>query len=177
MTGAFSVSSGRLPPSIGFRQEADSDRAFLLGLYASTRQEEMAQVDWSDAQKASFLQMQFEAQHQYYRQHFPAANYLVVERDKTAIGRIYLDRRPSELRLIDIALVPQERNQGLGKALLMELLDQAGSSGLPERIHVEKYNPAMRLYLRLGFRPIEDQGVYELMEWQPESPGEDVASG
>lgn len=174
MTGAFSGPSPRLPATLGFRPEAETDQAFLLGLYASTRQDEMDLVDWDDAQKSSFLQMQFEAQHQYYRQHFPNAQYLLVEQDGTAIGRIYLDRRSTELRLIDIALVPEARNQGLGRRLLLDLLDESRASCLPVRIHVEKFNPAMRLYLRLGFRAIEDQGVYELMEWSPDLASPDA---
>ena len=64
--------------------------------------------------------------------------------------------------------MPEARNQGLGKALLLDLLDEAQAAALPVRIHVEKFNPAMRLYLRLGFKPLEDQGVYQLMEWRPD---------
>ena len=126
----------------------------------------MELVDWTDGQKKAFLNMQFDAQHRYYREQFPAADYLVIERDGEAIGRIYLDRRADELRLIDIALIPEARNQGLGKALLLDLLDEGRASALPVRIHVERSNPAMRLYLRLGFMPIEDQGVYQLLEWR-----------
>ncbi len=111
--------------------------------------------------------MQFDAQHRYYREQFPAADYLVVERDGEAIGRIYLDRRTDELRLIDIALIPEVRNQGLGEALLLDLLDEGRASSRPVSIHVETFNPAMRLYLRLGFKPAEDQGVYQLLEWRP----------
>jgi len=139
----------------------------MCALYASTREDELSQVDWPDAQKSAFLTMQFDAQHRYYREQFPAADYLVVERHGEAIGRIYLDRRADELRLIDIALIPEARNKGLGGALLRDLLDEGQAASLPIRIHVESFNPAMRLYLRLGFKPIEDQGVYQLLEWQP----------
>ena len=130
----------------------------------------MSVVDWPEAQKSAFLAMQFDAQHRYYREQFSTADYLVVERDGEAIGRIYLDRRADELRLIDIALIPEARNQGLGKALLLDLLDEGRASALPVRIHVERFNPAMRLYLRLGFMPIEDQGVYQLLEWRAPEP-------
>lgn len=130
----------------------------------------MAQVDWSAEQKTAFLQMQFETQHRYYKEQYPDAEYLVIQQDEIDIGRIYLHRRTDELRLIDIALTPQTRNQGLGGKLLMDLLDDAQSSALPVRIHVETYNPAMQLYLRLGFQPVADQGVYQLMERLPEEP-------
>jgi len=171
MNLAFCGQSSRLQLSLRFRPADDSDLPFLCALYASTREDELAQVDWSEGQKAAFLDMQFDAQHKYYREQFPAAHYLVIERDEKAIGRIYLDRRTDELRLIDIALIPEVRNQGLGEALLLDLLDEGQLSGLPVRIHVERFNPAMRLYLRLGFRQIEDQGVYQLLEWRPERQG------
>jgi len=167
MTQAFCGQSSRLPSSVGFRPANDGDQPFLCELYAGTRADEMIVVDWPEAQKTTFLTMQFDAQHRYYQEQFPAASYLVVEQDGQSIGRIYLDRRSDELRLIDIALIPATRNQGLGKALLLDLLDEAQKAALPVRIHVESFNPAMRLYLRLGFKVIEDQDVYQLMEWSP----------
>jgi len=168
MVQAFSGRSDRLPKSLGFRPAVDADQAFLCALYASTREDEMRLVDWTEEQQNAFLTQQFNAQHDYYHEQFSTADYLVVERHGTAIGRIYLDRAASELRLIDIALVPEARSQGLGEALLLDLLDEAQASRLPVRIHVEQYNPAMRLYLRLGFQPVEDKGVYQLLEWRAE---------
>lgn len=167
MMRAFCGQSGRLPDAIRFRDANDNDLPFLFTLYASTRVEELALVDWSSDQKAAFLRMQFEAQHRYYHQQYPDADFLVVQQEDIDIGRIYLHRRTDELRLIDIALIPEARNMGLGNKLLKDLLDEAQMSALPVRIHVESFNPAMRLYLRLGFQPIEDQGVYQLMEWRP----------
>jgi GNAT superfamily N-acetyltransferase len=169
MTRAFSGRSDRLPRSVVFRPAGDADRPFLRALYASTREDEMRLVDWTEEQKDEFLTQQFNAQHDYYHQQFPAAEFLVVERDGEAVGRIYLDRRATGLRLVDIALVPEMRSQGLGAALLLDLLDEGRAVNLPVSIHVERNNPAMRLYLRLGFRPIEDKGVYQLLEWRPES--------
>ncbi len=81
------------------------------------------------------------------------------------IGRLYLDRRPGELRIIDIALLSEQRGAGIGGALMQTVLDEAALLGKPVRIHVEKNNPAMHLYDRIGFRQVEDQGVYWLMEW------------
>lgn len=167
MIRAFSGQSDRLPRSLVFRPAVAADRPFLRALYASTREDEMRVVDWTDEQKDAFLTQQFNAQHDYYHAQFPSAEFLVVERKGEAIGRIYLDRRETELRLVDIALVPEMRNQGLGKALLQDLLDEGRAVDLPVSIHVEQYNPAMRLYLRLGFRPIRDKGVYQLLEWRP----------
>ena len=164
---AFLHPSKRIPADVSFRKITDKDQRFLYQLYASTRQQEMELVAWTAEQKESFLMMQFQAQHVFYMEQFDKAEFLIVEKDGQAAGRIYIDRRENEIRLIDIALLPAFRNQHLGTALLREIMKEGQDSMLPVSIHVEKNNPAMQLYLRLGFTPIEDQGVYDLMSWQP----------
>ena len=72
-----------------------------------------------------------------------------------------------EIRIIDIALLSQQRNKGVGSGLLRDILTEAGEKNIPVRIHVEKFNPALNLYQRLGFKEVEDSGVYLLMEWIP----------
>ena len=167
MLRAFEGRSGHLPADISFRSVNDGDLEFLYHLYASTRADELAQVDWNDEQKTQFLTMQFNAQHSFYQEQFGQAEFLMIEAEAKPVGRVYVDRRANEIRLIDIALVPEQRNSGLGTALLKDLLDEAQAVGLPIKIHVEKFSPAMRLYQRLGFEALEDQGVYQLMEWRP----------
>jgi ribosomal protein S18 acetylase RimI-like enzyme len=143
--------------------EADCD--FLQTLYASTRAEELAVTDWSEEQKAAFCRQQFDAQDAHYREHYPTAAFSIVERDGAAIGRLYVDRWTREIRIMDIALLPEHRGAGLGTGLLRGLMEEAAAAGKALSIHVEKFNPALRLYDRLGFRVKEDKGVYLLMEW------------
>lgn len=111
--------------------------------------------------------MQFDAQHRFYQERFPTADYQIVEQGGEAIGRVYTHRRDDEIRLIDIALLPSHRGKGLGRAMIEDLQEEASVKALPLRIHVEKNNPAYRLYSRLGFERIMDKGVYDLLEWQP----------
>ncbi len=150
----------------------DRDLEFLYRVYAGTRADEMALTGWGEAEIEQFLRRQFEAQHAHYQQHFPAAEYSLIRAGGRAIGRLYLDRRPDEIRIVDIALLPEERRAGIGGALLQSILDEAALTGRLVRIHVERNNPAMRLYDRLGFRKIEEQGVYWLMEWSPSEPAQ-----
>lgn len=110
--------------------------------------------------------MQFDAQHRFYQAQFPTADYQIVEQGGEPIGRVYTHRRDDEIRLIDIALLPAHRGDGLGCAMIEDLQDEASEYGLPLRIHVEKNNPAYGLYQRLGFRTLEDKGVYDLLEWR-----------
>jgi ribosomal protein S18 acetylase RimI-like enzyme len=108
--------------------------------------------------------MQFDAQHRHYRQHYPGADFLVILRDAQPIGRLYLARLPDEFRVIDIALLPQHRRAGIGTALLRNILNEAAATGKPVRLHVERFNPALRLYQRLGFTMVEEGQIYLLME-------------
>ena len=154
--------------TISLRPIATEDVDFLYRVYASTRAEEMKLVDWDDAQKRAFLDMQFKAQHTYYTQQFAQAEFQIVLLDGEPVGRLYVDRRPDEIRVIDIALLPDYRNRGIGSFFLHNLFDEARRACVPVRIHVEHFNPALRLYARLGFRKIGDAGVYLLMEWPPQ---------
>ena len=158
-----------MTPPVTLRPTRADDTEFLYRVYASTREQELAVLDWSGEQKEAFLRMQFDAQHTFYHQHFPECAYQVIEAGDEPIGRLYLDRRDDEFRIIDIALLSEHRNAGIGGRLMRDILDEAAASGKPVRIHVERFNPALSLYQRLGFEQIEDQGVYLLLEWTPDN--------
>ena len=143
------------------------DMEFLYRVYASTREEELSALPWNGDEKEAFLRMQFDAQHQHYQHHLSDAEFYVILVDETPAGRLYLDHRSDEIRIVDIALLPEHRGQGIGSGLLKEVLVEGERANLPVRIYVERSNRALRLYQRLGFRQIGDQGVYYLMEWQP----------
>jgi ribosomal protein S18 acetylase RimI-like enzyme len=152
---------------IALRPVRPEDRDFLFSVYASTRTEEMAMVPWDDAHKAAFLAQQFHAQTSYWDEQYPDAERSVVEIDGVPAGRFYVERWPKELRLVDIALLPEFRRRGAGTELLGRLFAEAASSGRTVTIHVEIFNPARALYERLGFVSRGEQGMYLLMEWRP----------
>jgi ribosomal protein S18 acetylase RimI-like enzyme len=154
--------------AVAFRPIAPEDLDFLLGVYRSTREDELAMVvDWTAEQKDAFIRQQFSAQHAWYQEHYTGAEFLVILVDGNPAGRLYVHRREAEIRLVDISFLPEYRNSGLGTSLLRGLLAEGEAAGKPVTIHVEVYNPAMRLYERLGFRPIEERGPYRLLEWRP----------
>jgi len=155
-------------PRVTFRPIAPDDMDFLLRVYRSTREEELAMVvDWTAEQKDAFVRHQFDAQHSWYRDHYEGAQFEVVLIDGVPAGRLYVHRRNREIRLVDITLLPEFRKGGIGTSLLRDLLAEGEAAGKPVTIHVEVFNPAMRLYERLGFSPIEERGPYRLMEWRP----------
>lgn len=149
-----------------FRRITEADLPFLVRLYASTRAEELAPVPWSQADKDAFLDHQFRAQHAHYQQYYPNADWLVIVHGDEDIGRLYIEHWPSQYRIIDIAFLPAHRGKGYGEALLRDVMEEAAAAGKDLSIHVEKLNPAMRLYRRLGFVTEEDKGVYDLMRWR-----------
>jgi len=150
---------------ITLRTIEPSDEAFLYDVYASTRMEELALVEWTEVQKAEFLRMQFAAQQHHYTEHYSDTTFQIILAAARPAGRLYVARWPEELRIMDIALLPEYRNAGIGTALLQALLVEAAAAGKCVSIHVERFNPALRLYERLGFAPIADRGVYLLLEW------------
>lgn len=158
--------------AIALRPVAPTDAPFLYRVYASTREPEMALVDWTAEQKAAFLQMQFAAQDRYYHETLPDVAYQVVLWDGQPAGRLYVGRWPAEIRVVDIALLPEYRSHGIGSALFRDLMAEAREAGKALRIHVERFNPAQRLYARLGFVQIADEGVYLFLEWSPERASE-----
>ena len=148
------------------RAAGAADEPFLRRVYASTRERELAIVPWSDEQKDTFVNMQFDAQARYYQEAYSDASYEVIEVDGVPAGRLYLAALPGEMRIVDITLMPEYRGRGIGGTLLRRLFDRARAAGRSVSIHVEFENPARRLYERMGFAPISQRGIYTLMEWR-----------
>lgn len=154
---------------VSLRPTVAEDEAFLLAVYSSTRADEIAQVPWSEAQRTAFLQMQFTAQQRHYQTHFPKATHDIILFDKQPAGRLYVDRRDDEIRILDIALLPDYRQRGIGFALIKALMNEAAEADKPLAIHVESFNSSRQLFERLGFLPIEDDGLNLLFEWRSDS--------
>ena len=153
--------------TIELRPALPSDDEFLYSVYAGTRTEELTLVDWDAIQKEKFLRMQFTAQYQYYVENYSGAEFLIILLDAKPVGRLYIHRRTDEIRIMDIALLPKFQKRGIGSTLLKQILEEGQEKNLPVTIHVERFNPAMHLYERLGFRLAEDKGVYYFMKWAP----------
>ena len=153
---------------VGLRPAGEGDRDFFARVYASTREEELAQVPWSPEQKAAFLAQQFAAQSAHYDQNYDGLSADVILVDCASAGRLLVARWAEEIRIVDIALLPEFRGRGVGTGLLRELIAEAREGGKRLSIHVEVNNPAMRLYERLGFRAVGEVGVYLLMALDPQ---------
>lgn len=155
--------------ALTLRPASPDDENFLIEVYTSTRADEVAQLPWDANQVDSFMRMQFAAQQQDYRRRFPEGDHHVLLVDGRPSGRMYVARSEAEIRILDIALLPEHRNKGIGTHLITGLLDEAGRTQKPLRVYVERLNPALGLFERLGFARTEDIGSHFLLEWRVSS--------
>ncbi|HYG78904.1 MAG TPA: GNAT family N-acetyltransferase [Pyrinomonadaceae bacterium] len=165
----FETAGGR---EFTLRPATPEDYEELVGIYASTRADELAQVTWwDDAQKLAFCRMQYEAQKSEYDSRFPDAQYDLILLGGRTAGRVWVGRDDAEIRLLDIALLPWARGQGVGTTVVRSLIEEARATGKRLRHMVFIMNEgARRLYERLGFVVFEEAGGSHLhMEWRPGS--------
>jgi ribosomal protein S18 acetylase RimI-like enzyme len=151
---------------ITLRPPTDADQDFMLELYSSTRAD-LAALSCDPAMRRQLIRMQSEAQQAHYRAHYPRAQVsLIVDADGNRIGRLYVDRGPHEIRLVDISLLPQHRRHGIGQQLVRALMAEGEQATLPVRLSVLSGNPALHLYQRLGFEADGMMGAHHAMQWR-----------
>jgi GNAT superfamily N-acetyltransferase len=157
------------PSNITLRPVGPDDNEFLMEVYGSTRAEELALTPWTNEQRGAFIQHQFTAQQDHYSRNYPSASHEIIMSDGRQVGRIYVARLEREIRIIDLTLLPPERNAGIGSFLIKQLLVEAERTKRSVRIWVEEFNPSLHLFERLGFSRSEQQGIHLLMEWTTDS--------
>jgi GNAT superfamily N-acetyltransferase len=156
---------------VGLRPVTPDDDAFLLAVYTSIRADELAQVDWAPGQKESFVRWQFDLQRTEYDTRYPDARYEVILVDNRPAGRIWIGEDETQIRLLDIGLLEEFQNRGVGTHLLKQLIAEAEEKHKPLRHMVFVLNNnAHRFYERLGFVVIDDVGGYKHMEWRGSGP-------
>lgn len=149
---------------VTLRPVQDSDDEFLLKVYGSTREQELAQVPWTAEQKLQFVRMQWDAQKSHYAAQHPRASHEIICVKGDAAGRLYLDRTGEKFHILDITLLPEHRNRGAGSILLRQIMAEAKETGRPVSIYVETFNPSLRLFQRLGFTSIQQEGFHLLLQ-------------
>ena len=157
--------------SLALRDEERKDEDFLFTLYANTREEELNATGWPPEMRKTFLTLQFKAMRQGYATMFPCAQFSIILAGGQAIGRMVIDRGDHEIRLVDIAVMAGCRSQGIGTVLVGRLLEEAAAAGKTVALNVLQNSPATRLYQRLGFKFVEQNGMHQAMRWASPSPG------
>ena len=154
---------------VSLRPVTSEDEGFLRLVYAEGRREELAQVAWPEGALEAFVGQQFAAQSLHYAGNYPGAEFQVVLLDGEPVGRLYVHRGGSDIRIMEISLLPGARGRGIGTGLLQGILDEGQATGRVVSIHVEKFNPALRLYERLGFQIAGDRDAHWLLHRAPVS--------
>jgi GNAT superfamily N-acetyltransferase len=151
--------------SIRLRAATPADEAFLLKLYESSRGDDLRGLGWEEERISEFLKMQYEAQQRFFESEYKRANNQIVLREDNLLGRLLVDRREHEIRCIDMALLPEYRNAGIGTFLLRQLQEEANRGRKPLRLQVIRFNRAVSLLERLGFARTSETGTHFQMEW------------
>jgi ribosomal protein S18 acetylase RimI-like enzyme len=160
-------SQSPVPADITLRPVETDDYDFLVEIYASTRADELALVPWTAEQCAAFVRSQFAAQQEHYAKTYPGARHDVILFNGRPVGHLHVARLDHEMRIVDLTLLPTERNLGIGSYLIQQLVDESKRAGKLTRIYVEDFNPSLHLFERFGFSRREQQGIHVLMEKTP----------
>jgi ribosomal protein S18 acetylase RimI-like enzyme len=150
---------------IELRPATPDDTSFMSRLFARVCEDELGLGNWDAPQKQALLAMQFEAQSRSYRENYPESGYQIVLFAGQPVGRIFIHRGRDAIRIVDIALVPEQRNRGIGGELVNRVLEEAAREQKPVRLSVRHSNPAQRLYHRLGFTLIGHSALHDDWEW------------
>jgi ribosomal protein S18 acetylase RimI-like enzyme len=163
-------------PDVNLRQANSSDDGFFYEAFASTRIDELAVTGWSEERKEMFLRMQFEAQRQSYVRDLPGAEYSVVYFGTNAVGRLIVERTDAEIHIVDIAILTEFRKRGIGSILMDRILREAMQTRKSVRLFVEKFNPALSWYQRMGFQVTNTGPIYSELIWRTEPQHLSVSS-
>ena len=153
--------------SLALRPATGEDAAFLLEVYKSSRGEDLRELGWDETRVAEFLDMQYEAQRTFDAQDYAQANDKVILSAGERAGRLLVDSRENEIRCIDLALLPEFRNRGLGTLILRRLQGEAAAANKPLRLQVIRHSRAVSLFERLGFARTSESGTHFQLEWKP----------
>lgn len=163
--------SMKLQGALSLRPMMASDKAFIESLYRSTR-DDLRLLDAEEDFIDEFIESQRRAQTQGYGDMFPNAMYFVAEHHNERIGRVVLDFGHSEVRVVDIALIPAARGKGFGGQILHSVQLVASKVMAPVTLTVRfDHLLAKQLYARLGFVVEAMQIPYERMVWYPPASG------
>ncbi len=153
--------------TISLRPATAGDETILLEIYQSSRGADLRELGWSEDRISEFLEMQYEAQRHFLESEYTrAADEIILCADQPA-GRLIVERREHEIRCIDLALLPEHRNGGIGTFLIRTLQNEARREAKPLRLQVIRFNRAINLLERLGFVRTSETGTHFQMEWKP----------
>lgn len=158
---------------VTLRPERADDEALLYRLFCSWALEDLERMPVDDATKEKLLRFQFAGQMATYRALFTAASFDIIERDGIAVGRLIVDPGCAEepACLVDFVLLPEVRNDRLGRAIISAVLAEQASLGRKVRVKILWHNePSQRMCAALGFVEIGREAPFIQLEWSAPRP-------
>lgn len=166
-----------LQKGITLRSATMADISFLRLLYYQLRADELTTVPWPDSQKRAFSDSQFDLQHHHYLTYYSEAFFLLIENQSVPIGRLYLLQQADTFLIIDISLVSEWQNHGIGSILIQHIQKLAHTDQAILTLHVDQRNrAAYRLYTRLGFVYNGIQATHIKMSWSAKTNDQDLCT-
>jgi len=153
--------------TVTLRPETESDASFILDLFLSTREELPGWRELLPAQRTEILKSQSAHQVHHYRTTFPNAWFTIVEVNNRPAGRLYVNQTQNELRVIDISLLPEYRQNGIGTQLIKNIQAESIRTQTPILLHVEIESKARGFYTHLGFHELKSNSTHTAYVWQP----------
>jgi ribosomal protein S18 acetylase RimI-like enzyme len=154
-------------PSVTTRAATEQDDVFLYSLFKAVRSPEFAHAPLGPEQLEMLLRMQFSGQKYSYGAQYPGGDAIVLLDDRP-IGRMWLYRGPAEHHLVDIALLPEFQNRGIGAALVTEAIAAARAGGVRLCCSVAATNGgSLSFHQRLGFQIVGHDEIYYDLAVEP----------
>ena len=150
------------------RPVRNDEEDFWREVFGDSVRERFSSLEMAENDLENLLESQFQAQNTDYRSNYPNASNDVILFNETRAGRVIHSTEHGDLHLIDLAVLSEFRNLGIGTEILKWLFVKSLRTRLPIRFYVEKMNPAFGLYERLGFKVVADVTSHFQMEWRPE---------
>lgn len=155
------------PPDVSLRPETPEDLPFLRDLYLSTREGAPKLSELPEDDRRRSLLEAFELEHRQHRAHAHTW-FTIIMIDEKPAGRLYVSQSPSEMRVLDLSLLPEHRRHGIGSQLLESIQSEAGRSQVPLRLRVAHGSSALEFYRELGFSLLGEGPTHHLLEWRGE---------
>jgi ribosomal protein S18 acetylase RimI-like enzyme len=147
------------------RPTRTDDQEFLYRLFSLVYSEKLQLVPLSAEEKKTLVELMYQGFTRHYDSLAPASDDRLVLLNNESIGRMILLQTREEIRLADLAILPQYRGIGIGSALISQLQTESLMSKRPVHLQVGRFDRALRLYQRLGFYKIDTIGPYLHLEW------------
>lgn len=150
------------PPDVQLRPARPGDRDFARKLYLESMEPLLKALgNWDEP----LVTARFESA-------YGSNPSQVICAHGNVIGWLQISRNESGVHLDQVHLVNCYRNRGIGSGLIRAAMARAEELRLPLGLNVVRGNPAIALYLRLGFRVVDEDQELLRMRWDP-PPGRD----